>query len=283
MRGATRNMRHLLVRSGSAPATNSSLDVSLLLSASDINQSTYICTALSHVQRLCTIRRTPTKPFKLFPVSVQTPQKMPTGNYRKSYLECQRPSISPFVTQILQRKVSELDLAHETHQREEGSCLFASRSCSRTFDIFGAAVEQRRRPDPSSVAKFVLLVVRPCKPPATFPGSSETPPHARAHTRQCTQSGATQTHACARCNSSAESRGGGEKKPSNKTLQPCSQSDSGAVSFKSKTYNTRSKVNVITCLYRSCWIFLHLFFFFYGLEVGAKIEEKQQFCRTVAL
>lgn len=79
MRRATRNVRHLLVRSGSAPATNSSLDVSLLLSASDINQSTYICTALSHVQRLCTIRRTPTKPFKPFPVSVQTPQKRPTG------------------------------------------------------------------------------------------------------------------------------------------------------------------------------------------------------------
>lgn len=224
MQRATRNVRHLLVRSGSAPATNSSLDVSLLLSASDINQSTYICTALSHVQRLCTIRRTPTKPFKLFPVSVQTPQKMPTGNYRKSYLECQRPSISPFVTQILQRKVSELDLAHETHKREEGSCLFASRSCSRAFDIFGAAVEQRRRPDPSSVAKFVLLVVRPCKPPATFPGSSETPAHARAHTRQCTQSGATQTHACARCNSSAESRGGGKKnlqiKPFSPALSP---------------------------------------------------------------
>lgn len=65
--------------------------------------------------------------------------RSPKGNYRKSHLECQRPSISPFFTQILpppprlQRKVSELDLAHETHKREEGNGLFASRSCRRTF------------------------------------------------------------------------------------------------------------------------------------------------------
>lgn len=65
--------------------------------------------------------------------------RSPKGNYRKSHLECQRPSISLFFTQILpppsrlQRKVSELDLAHETHKREEGNGLFASRSCRRTF------------------------------------------------------------------------------------------------------------------------------------------------------
>lgn len=121
--------------------------------------------------------------------------------------------------------------------------------------MFGAAVEQQRRPGPSSMAKFVLLVVRRCKPPATFPGSSEAP--TRAHTRRCAQSSATQTHACGRCNLSTEGRGGKKKKLKIKTLQPCSHSGSG--SFKDKTYNTCSKVFVITCLYKSCSMFLDFF------------------------
>lgn len=147
-----------------------------------------------------------------FPVSVQTPEmptgptklskRSPKGNNRKSYLECQRPSISPFFPpeSSHRRRVcrAKLGLTHETHFHEGGNSLLASRSCSRTFDIFGEAMaNDAGAQDPSSVAKFVLLVVRPCKTSSHFPRlHRNTHARTRAYTTMHTIRRNTNTRMC---------------------------------------------------------------------------------------